>query len=466
MVKPLLTVRHYCQGIGDSHLLQFARTDGSPYFVLIDCGLHASVSGGPDYMDRVVADIAAATNSHLDVLVVTHEHWDHVSAFLTAAAAFGDFTVGEVWMGWTENPDEPEARRLDTFKTLAMNVSAQAATRLARSAAPLAPSLHRGLRALEGFQFSLKGERVRKARDAARDLGNELYYLDPQTEPFELPHVPGVRVYVLGPPRSEAQLRLTTRQTEMYGLGISRGIGLAQALASSPAFASGETIDAYAPFDIEQGDDLDALLAGSKAADGVGAFLEAHYSGIGGDRSQSWRRIDDDWLYAAADLALQFDSRTNNTSLVLAFEFTRSNRVVLFAADAQVGNWLSWQDLKWETEGVEVTGPDLLGRVIYLKVAHHGSENATLEEKGLELMESPDLAAFVPVNQVDAKRVGWGRMPFEDILTRLQEKTAGRVIRADDGWIDSAKPAPSALKGGAIVTLNHKKGLWVEVGIA
>ena len=63
-------------------------------------------------------------------------------------------------------------------------------------------------------------------------------------------------------------------------------------------------------------------------------------------RSAAWRRIDGDWLSAAEALALDLASDTNNTSLVLAFEWGApgKGRVLLFAADAQVGNWLSWRD--------------------------------------------------------------------------------------------------------------------------
>ena len=137
----------------------------------------------------------------------------------------------------------------------------------------------------------------------------------------------------------------------------------------------------------------------------------------------------------AADLAMQLDRGVNNTSLVLAFEFIDSGRVVLFPGDAQVGNWLSWQSVKWPVDGKEVQATDLLARTVYLKVAHHGSQNATLQQHGLELMTSADLSAFIPTNEVDAKKVGWGEMPFHSILTALSAKTAGRTIRADDAWI-------------------------------
>src|SRR6185295_16271734 len=124
----------------------------------------------------------------------------------------------------------------------------------------------------------------------------------------------------------------------------------------------------------------------------------------------SWRRIDGEWLAGSPELALQLDSLTNNTSLVLAIELPAgggSDRdVLLFAADAQVGNWLSWQDLKWTVDGKEVTGPDLLKRTILYKVGHHGSHNATLKEKGLEEMERLRVA-LIPVNQEMAGKKGW-----------------------------------------------------------
>lgn len=47
--------------------------------------------------------------------------------------------------------------------------------------------------------------------------------------------------------------------------------------------------------------------------------------------------------------------------------------VLRFAADAQVDNWLSWQDLAWSVGGRAVTGPELLGRTNFYKVGHHGS---------------------------------------------------------------------------------------------
>src|SRR5262249_48736792 len=79
--------RHYCQGIGDCHLLSFPRDDRDDYRVLIDCGVHSSVANGNATVAAIVEDLASETGGHIDLLVITHEHWDHVSGFLTSAEA-------------------------------------------------------------------------------------------------------------------------------------------------------------------------------------------------------------------------------------------------------------------------------------------------------------------------------------------------------------------------------------------
>ena len=147
------------------------------------------------------------------------------------------------------------------------------------------------------------------------------------------------------------------------------------------------------------------------------------------EKSQSWRRIDANWLDSSSALALQLDSATNNTCLVLAFELGNGD-VLLFAADAQVGNWLSWQDLKWKVDGKDVTGPDLLERTIFYKVGHHGSHNATLRALGLEKMSSLKLA-FVPVDKKMAVKKRWNAMPLNSLMKRLNEKTHEGVVRID-----------------------------------
>jgi hypothetical protein len=105
---------------------------------------------------------------------------------------------------------------------------------------------------------------------------------------------------------------------------------------------------------------------------------------------------------------------------------------------------------------------------VFYKVGHHGSHNATLKQKGLELMVHPDLAAFIPTNEVDAANVGWGQMPFKNLLTELNKRASGRVIRADDKWLKSGGE-PAFKPSGAIKRFDYDRtgsGLWVELDIA
>jgi hypothetical protein len=139
----------------------------------------------------------------------------------------------------------------------------------------------------------------------------------------------------------------------------------------------------------------------------------------------------------------QLDSHSNNTSLALAFELSPSGRVLLFPGDAQVGNWMSWFGREWRVKDGsatrKLTAEDLLARTVLYKVGHHGSHNATLRERGLELMTSRELVAMLPVDRTTAKKMDWN-MPFPTLFRRLQEKTGGRILDLETG-VPSDRPA-------------------------
>ena len=163
-----------------------------------------------------------------------------------------------------------------------------------------------------------------------------------------------------------------------------------------------------------------------------------------------WRRIDADWLLSAARLGLQLDNATNNTSLVLAIEFIDTGAVLLFAADAQIGSWKSWLDLKWHLKdsgagAKAVTTADLLRRTVFYKVGHHGSHNATLKAGGLEAMAAPGLVAAIPVDQEFANHSKRWQMPAAALFARLQELTRDRILRADTPWPTTEDQPPKGL---------------------
>jgi hypothetical protein len=128
--------------------------------------------------------------------------------------------------------------------------------------------------------------------------------------------------------------------------------------------------------------------------------------------------------------------------MVLAFDVPGSDKMLLFPGDAQVGNWLSWHRIRdWRLgAGAAPRRPpaasedrtlmeDLLGRVAFYKVGHHGSHNATIRTQGLEAMKHPELVAYLPVSvPVAQDLMGYCPMPFYPVVHALHRRTKGRVF--------------------------------------
>lgn len=193
-----------------------------------------------------------------------------------------------------------------------------------------------------------------------------------------------------------------------------------------------------------------AQLVGMTAEGPYADFCSRHYGGKGAGPEQSWRRIDHDWLRTSETLALRLNDEVNNTCLVVAIELPNTRKVLLFAGDAQRGNWISWDDQQWTGQGgQEVTAKDLLARTVLYKVGHHGSHNATLkgyyysEYRNLGWMAQSDLrkefVAMIPANPDWALRVKHWIHPLPSIEQALSKKARGRVFRID---VDSVARSP------------------------
>lgn len=403
-------VRMYRQGLGDCFLLSFDLDKPQPRHVLVDCGL--LLGGDSDRVRAAVEHVAQTTGGRIDVLAVTHEHWDHVSGFVQAQAAFDGLEVGEGWFAWTEDPDDPQGKALR--EAHAMRV-AGLSNALVRWRAALGAGQDEGLEVADSLLglFGAGGATTRDAMAYALKKGERRRFLEPG-KTFKLG---SVRVYVLGPPRDERFIRKdlpTKKAPETYSLTERGGVSAAfLAAANTGGPGGGRRPDGFRPFDEWQQVTVGAAWPEYTKAD-------------------RWRNIDAEWLRGAEELALQLDSDTNNTSLVLAFELSYGGDVILMAADAQVGNWLSWQDVSFTVRKKRVTTNDLLARTVLYKVGHHGSHNATLREHGLEKMTHPGLTAMIPVDHEMAEKQRW-HMPFGPLYTRLQELTRGRVLRVDAG---------------------------------
>lgn len=444
------------QGLGDCFLLAFRAVDGSARYMLIDFGVFMGTDEAEPRMERIAEDIREATGGHVHVLAVTHEHWDHLSGFHWAKELFDTIQIGEVWMAWTEDPGHALGQQLheERARLLQALSVAVAGLRATEAEAGVADETDRQLpseASLIEEVLNFRGELGAAGRSSTAEQMEYVRskvatprYLRPGEKPIRLAEVEGIQIYVLGPPEDEALLRRSDpsrRASEVYEEAApldESAIFSATALAieDESALTDDEMAILTRSFPFDPG--FYIPLADIRADEEYGEFFKLHY-GFGPDEEGSgaaWRRIDTAWMSAAGPLALKLDSDTNNTSLVLAIELGDKGDVLLFPGDAQVGNWLSWEKVSWDRgadgEDSQITGQDLVRRTVLYKVGHHGSHNATLRGKGLELMESDKLVAMIPVDAGQAQKKRW-QMPFPPLYEKLQEKTKGRIIRADLG---------------------------------
>jgi hypothetical protein len=444
-----VTVRVYRQGLGDCILVRVKRLGHDDFKLMIDCGV---VLGTPDagkIMARVMESLVSDTQGKVDVLAITHEHWDHLSGFTQAPDAFAKLTVGAVWVAWTEDPKDDLANQLQRELGAAKQKLAACASALRAVDDGATVEALEDIALIPLGAAASSSTSTKAAFDKVKARGN-VRMCRPSDAPFEIPGA-NARIYALGPPHDPTLIRRinpSTANPETYGLMMT-GKG---ALPLGVVFALNSRDDAQgqddaAPFHARATIPLDAkgrpALFNKPAEDGddwraIDKFFQDNYV-AGAD----WRRIDGEWLGSATELALALQSYTNNTSLVLALELGDAGKgdVLLFAADAQVGNWESWQAWTCDANGVEVTGPDLLKRTIFYKVGHHGSHNATLKGHGVEQMENLQ-AAIIPVDEKEAKKKRWGHMPLPDLIAALENKQPPvSVLRTDQDPTNSPNQA-------------------------
>jgi hypothetical protein len=454
-VVDAIRVRMYRHGFGDCFLLSFMARDRKVYSLLIDCGIKLNTKSRKVPPEDLLADLRQqltppdSTTPELDALVATHEHWDHIAFFHPKYNWFHDFRIGTVWMGWTEDPEDREAVQINSRLQRGAKALQQAAERLQQNAArktgaaeskrqlsrnkarlsfnqsiaDVAGFYGNALRSDSGISYR-KGQRIsvetqlamQNITQIATASGGGARYLAPGTlvAARDLPQ--GVRIYVLGPPRSKLLNKSNPSggdRKETYFAPDTGGLaGFIHALDDPDS----DTED----------------LQGNPFRKGVGTPVkkmaaDPWYRRTYLSSAEEYRNIDDDWLDVSARLALQLDGAVNNTSLVLAIEIIRTGSVLLFPGDAQVGSWLSWHQYEWQIGSSDrprkVNAQELLSRTVLYKVSHHGSHNATLKAQGLEMMTHPDLVAMIP-----EKEDSYAGIIDEDLLRALNRRCRGRVI--------------------------------------
>jgi hypothetical protein len=426
-----MKVRMYRPGLGDCFLLSFPTADNAGEFhMLIDCG---ALSSTDEQLREVVRDIKKRTGSVVDVVIATHEHWDHISGFLQAQSVFNGIEFKRVWASWTEEPGNDAAAKLkERFKKNKKAVE-MAVKRMPDAEKQKHLGLYKtaitGLLQFSGGLGARSADKTGAAWKNYLALSKSKKYCSPKRAPIGLDEVEDVRVFVLGPPEDPDYIKKKVSKVETYddgGSAFAAFAGFAAAFADGTDGSDAEVQERMFPFDKRY-----RILQKTAKRN---PFFVSHYGFDDGD-SNSWRRIENDWLAQAGELALHLDSYTNNTCFALAIELGKEGKVLLFPGDAQVGNWLSWNDLSWKVTDKDGTKrtvkiDDLLSRTVLYKVGHHGSHNATLRAKGLEKMTSEELVSMIPVHRKTAEAQKW-EFPYSPLWEELKTRCLGRVLLAD-----------------------------------
>lgn len=427
----------YKGGTGDCFLLQFMKDSEPSFNMMIDCGC---IKGGKPQFEGIAKNIKTATGGEIDLLVVTHEHADHINGFEKARELFKEFTFKRVWFAWTEDEEDPLANdyrlnrselglALDTAVSRLnmlltdnyyekMFMDDMESKQMISGKKTFINSLNslnelNLLKASKGKPLPTMVEKFREFNIIKDDTIVEL--LNPGDVRSKLAGATGVRFYVLAPPRDFNLLNETEGGDNNFEKRETASRKDFAFLSAIDQTFAGNALSRF-PFESEY-----------ELSEEPHEMLKLYKEG------NDWRKIDHDWLYTAGSLAMRYERSINNTSLALAIQFEDSERVLLFPADAEFGSWKSWhEDLKWPVKiDGKIVKKDisyLLSNTVFYKVGHHLSHNGTATALGLDMMTSDDLTAMATLDFVKIND-GWlNTMPNDLLGAELIRKCNGRLL--------------------------------------
>jgi beta-lactamase superfamily II metal-dependent hydrolase len=374
-----IRVRMYNVGFGDSFLVSVPTPDRTLQ-ILFDCGSH---SGGPgprkveEVVRDVIKDVTVKGKPRIDVVIATHRHQDHVSGF--QSELWSSVEVGEVWMPWTEDPEDPKGRRvLGTQSSLAAHLATAMATLgLEEEVVGIAKNSLTNAKAMRTLHEGFSGQPERR-------------FLPPPERSkcsFCPACLPGVKVHVLGPSRDPDVIRdMDPPAAESYlRLQLAKGRGADEAtLPFRPNWVVPQSV-----FDIER------------------PYLCLKTAEVG--------RIINLGQGEEFELAVALDKAVNGTSLMIMLQIGQS--YLLFPGDAQWGTWsTALSDPGWRM---------LMAKTTFLKVGHHGSHNASPKEF-VELVLGDQFLADVSTRPM----ARWRYIPKRELLEALRGK-GGKLARSD-----------------------------------
>lgn len=375
-------IRMYNVGFGDCFMVFVPTKDGERK-ILFDCGTHFQSKGphGAREMAEMVVEDAREADGvpRIDVVVGTHRHQDHVSGF--ESPVWEEVEVREVWMPWTEDPKDPDGRKIlekQSKKALQLTLAAQRFG-LGAAVEAMAVNALTNEKAMRTLHHGFAGKPARfffPYRQRSRNTVRRSF-------------LPGVTVYVLGPSRDPEVIRdMEPEDDETFRHLLESAVGLDRRREL--------------PFH------RDWSLT-PKRFSSVARHLALNQTEI--------KRLGEMAQTDAFSIAVSLEKAVNGTSLMLMLQV--GDAYMLFPGDAQWGTWnAAMQDEEWRA---------LMERTTFYKVGHHGSHNATPETFVRDIL-GKNFSAMVCTGP--SKNKHFGDIPLPELLTELRKKSK-RVVRSD-----------------------------------
>ena len=463
--KVELRIRMYRVGFGDFFLMTVPTADG-PQHILIDCGVTPGKTKKGDIgtIKAAVAHMAEETEKKLALIIVTHRHQDHIIGFSRAAEIFNDFKVGALWMSIWETEYDPNEKK-DKKKTLASDfqeeltalaLSMQSRLATAGKDDPETDEIlamlqnatgvdHADFAATGGSASASKsgkggGTNAASLAFLKSGLGLEPEYYTKGDKP-KMPKAlkdAGLTAQILGPPPTDAVdfMKLMDLKKGLEGqfLGESEG-------------DDGKTFDPFG-----------ASWHGKENEYPISAFRE-----FSRESKRSPSGVMESTIQAAQPSQLFTAAKTlddflNNQSLVVLFTF--AGKKLLFAGDAQGGNWEYWMfggtpQKAPSLDQIEKESAAILSHLDFYKVGHHGSTNAT-PVSAVETMGG-DFASMCSTQEDSFGSVANdSEVPRGPLLDALGKKS--KIVRSDQFAITLAGSEVPATKGSPAKLPKPKRG--------
>lgn len=401
----------YRPGFGDCFLITFG-TGADARHVLVDFGAH--MHGEIGTMGQIMDHIEKTTGSKLEIIIATHQHRDHISGFGQFADRFSKFAIGQVWLPWTDNPHDQQAASLRK-KQLALYDALETHLRNGLGASEASPQYAPALDALTNLRGN---ETAVTELERGFGTGASVHYFEGNASLAKVGTIAGLSAEFLAPPRDAAFLSRMNPPADQHfltGPGVrADGVHPFARLEIKP-----EPADADYQAIVKEGQPVlspETLKALQEIAEAP-----------------------------AERLALALDNVRNNTSLVVLFRY--QGKVLLFPGDAQWGNWQSWIGTDRARQ--------LLSEVDFLKVAHHGSENATPVDV-VRALKAAGLAVMVPTQTKPFPTI-----PRKPLLDELEKHCQGSVaVRSD--WIDVQNAPAGPVPKPTLPSGFEAGGVWID----